>query len=64
MNKRLQHDVAFAAATACVDVVARTLHPSEHRNAFDAFYRAFRAALEKYDAMRELEAARLRPSRN
>ncbi len=61
---RLRHDVAFAAANACTDAVASKLPPAKRGQVFEVFYKAFRAALEKYDAMRELQTARLKPSRN
>ena len=35
---RLQHDTAVAIAQACLDVVASCVHPSCHKDAWEAFY--------------------------
>lgn len=67
MSHRLQHDCAWAAATALLDLVAPCLRPEEHRDAFDEFYTAVRAALESYEREVQQEGRRmfpLRPSRN
>lgn len=63
-NDRLHHDVAYAAAQVCIELVAPSLPSSERKAAFGAFYETVKAALAKYDAIRELEGARLRPSKN
>ena len=53
---RLQHDTAFALATALLEIVENCIRPEERRDAFDA--------LECYETMKGREESRLRPSRN
>lgn len=64
---RLQHDAAFACARALLAIVAPCLRPEEHRDAFEEFYTALRAMLERYEREVQKEGRRLfplRPSRN
>jgi hypothetical protein len=60
----LQHDTAFALATALLEIVKNCIRPEERRDAFGAFYEACKGALECYDTMKGTEGTRLRPSRN
>ena len=62
--QRLQHDTAFALATALLEIVENCIRPEERRDAFDAFYQASKGALECYETMKGREDTRLRPSRN
>ena len=64
MCQRLRHDIAFAMATALLEIVGNCIRPEEQRDAFDAFYDAYKAAFESYEIMNRREDTRLLPSRN
>jgi hypothetical protein len=63
-NRRLQHDTAFALATALLDSVRNCIREEEWRDAFAAFYEACRAGIEAHDVRRERIETRLRPCNN
>ena len=64
MCQRLQHDTAFALATALLEIIENCLRPEERQDAFDEFYEACKAAIECYERMNMRQETRLRPSRN
>ena len=64
MYQRLQHDTAFALATALLEIVENCIRPDERRDAFDAFYAACKGAFECYEITKRREETRLMPSRN
>jgi len=64
MNRRLQHDTAFALASALLDIVRHCIREEEWRDAFAAFYEACRAGIEAHDVRRERIETRLRPFNN
>ena len=61
---RLQHDTAFALATALLEIVENCIRPDERKDAHEAFYHACKGALECYEIMKGREESRLKPSRN
>ncbi|HXG09289.1 MAG TPA: hypothetical protein VNK04_05825 [Gemmataceae bacterium] len=62
---RLQHDHAWAAAAAILDLVKHRMREECRRDAHTAFYDAILACLQHYEQDMQREAARLcRPSRN
>ncbi len=63
-NSRLQHDTAFALATALLDIVANCLRDEEKRDCWQEFYLASRAAIEAYESHAERMRQRLGPSVN
>lgn len=63
-NQRLRHDVAFAAATAIVEIFQNLLMPDEVKDAREEVYRAVMGSLEYYDQHRERMEKRLRPMSN
>jgi hypothetical protein len=62
MNHRLKHDIAFSAASACLDRM--NYWPGEERALHKFFYEAFMAALDCYEQHEERERRRLQPSAN
>ena len=60
MNMRLCHDVAFAMATALLDIVRPCLRPEEHRDAFSEFYQVCRAGLDRFQHLEDRMARRKR----
>jgi hypothetical protein len=46
INQRLQHDTAFALATALLGIVRNYVREEERRDAFATFYEACRAGIE------------------
>ena len=64
MCQRLQHDTAFALATALLAIIENCIRPDERRDAFDEFYAACKGAFECYEAMKGREESRPQPSRN
>ena len=64
MCQRLQHDTAVALATALLEIVENCILPEERRDAFDAFYKACKGVLERYEIMKHRQDTRLQPSRN
>jgi hypothetical protein len=63
-NRRLQHDTAFALASALLDIVRNCIREEEWRDAFEAFYEACRAGIEAHDIRRQRIETRLRPFSN
>jgi hypothetical protein len=63
-SQRLRHDVAFAAATALLDMVCGALMDAERKDFHDEAYHIVLATLEAYDQQAQREATRLKPSRN
>jgi hypothetical protein len=61
INQRLQHDTAFALATALLEIVRNYVREEERRDAFAAFYEACRAGIEAHDLRRQRIEKRLRP---
>jgi hypothetical protein len=49
INQRLQHDSAFALATALLDIVQNCIRQEERRDAFEAFYETCLAGIEAHD---------------
>jgi hypothetical protein len=64
MNRRLQHDTAFALATVLLDIVRNCIREEEWRDAFAAFYEACRAGIEAHDVRRHRIETRLHPFNN
>lgn len=64
MCQRLQHDAAFALATALLEIVENCIRPEERRDAFDEFYVACKGAFECYEIKNRREELQLKPSRN
>ncbi len=64
MNEHLIHDTSWSAAYSMVEVVAPCLREEEQAEAFHAFYRRVRAALEAYAIMSERGWRCANPSRN
>lgn len=61
INQRLQHDTAFALATALLEMVRNCIREEERRDAFAAFYEACRAGIEAHDLRRQRIEKRLHP---
>ena len=61
INQRLQHDTAFALATALLEIVRNCIREEERRDAFAAFYEACRAGIETHDLRRQRIEKRLHP---
>ena len=61
---RLQHDCAFAMATALLEIIGPCLRDEERNDAFWEFYRVTRTGIESYVIQRNRELARLNPTRN
>jgi hypothetical protein len=64
ISQRLQHDTAFALATALLEIVQHCIREEERRDAFDAFYEACRAGIEAHDIQRQRMHLRLHPFNN
>ncbi len=64
MCQRLQHDSAYALATALLEIIENCIRPDERRDAFEEFYAACKGAFECYETMKRREETRLMPSRN
>ncbi len=64
INPRLQHETAFALATALLDLVRNCIREEERRDAFAAFYEACRAGIEAHDVRRQRMQTRLHPFNN
>jgi hypothetical protein len=64
MRSSLQHDAAWAAAVAALQLVAPALLPDEQKDALARFYEIVKAAIETYDIMIRREQLRQVPSRN
>lgn len=57
MHRRIENEVAFQAARACLGVVANALRPEEHPDAFAEFYQVMKSALHAYqEEMKRLNA--------
>ena len=56
---RLRAAAAFALALHILGMVKHLLREEEHKDAFDEFYRAARAAIEAYEQQTERERQRL-----
>jgi hypothetical protein len=63
-NQSLQHDHAFALATAILEMVAPCLRGEEQRDAFDMFYEAAKAGFQHYEEQADRRQQRLGPSAN
>jgi hypothetical protein len=63
-NQRLQHDTAFALATALLGIVQGCIREEERRDAFEAFYEVCRAGIEAHDIQRQRMQTRLNPFKN
>jgi hypothetical protein len=61
INRRLQHDTAFALATALLDLERNCIREEERQDAFAAFYEACRAGIEAHDLRRQRIEKRLYP---
>lgn len=61
MNQRLQHETAFALASALLEIVPNGIREEERRDTFAAFYEACRAAIGAYDVRRHRMEMRLHP---
>jgi hypothetical protein len=61
INQRLQHDTAFALATALLEIVRNYVRKEERRDAFATFYEACRAGIEAHDLRRQRIEKRLHP---
>jgi hypothetical protein len=64
MNTRLQHDAAFAMATALLEIVENCIREDERRDAFAEFYRVVHAGIEAFCVQDERMRQRLKPSNN
>ena len=64
INQRMQHDTAFALATALLDIVCNCIREEELRDAFEAFYEACRAGIEAHDIRQQRMQTRLHPFNN
>ena len=64
MNQSLQHDHAFALATAILEIVSPCLREEEQREAFNMFYEAAKSSLEHYEMMADRRMRRIKPSSN
>jgi hypothetical protein len=62
--KSLQHDHAFALATAILEIVAPCLRDDEKRDAWNLFYEAAMASFEHYEMMADRRMRRVKPSVN
>jgi hypothetical protein len=63
-NQRLQHDTAFALATALLGIIQNCLRAEERRDAFNEFYQVCRAGIEAHDIQRQRMQTRLHPFNN
>jgi hypothetical protein len=63
-NQRLQHDVAFASATALLDVVGLALPPEHQKDIFDEFYSICKSGIDAYEMHRDGMQERLKPGTN
>jgi len=61
MNQRLQHDCAFALATALLEMVGNCIRLEERRDCWEEFYRASLAGIQAYDIQAERMRRRLNP---
>ena len=64
MCQHLQHDTAFALASALLEIIENCIRPEERRDAFESFYDACKGASECYEITKRREETRLMPSRN
>ena len=60
----LIHDVSWATSLHILQVFAPLLREEEQRDAFSEVYARVKAGIESYEAMKQREETRLRPSRN
>jgi hypothetical protein len=61
MNKRLQHDTAFAMAKRLRDVMGDCIREDDRLDALEAFYRVCVAGMESYELGREQRKPRFNP---
>ncbi len=61
----LVHDVAWAGALAALDSLqSKGLLPNNHKQIHEILYRAFKAALEKYEELSRRQNDRMHPCPN
>jgi hypothetical protein len=63
-NPRLQHDAAFAMATALLDIVRDCIREDEHNDAFACFYETCKAGIEAFCIQQDRLFERLHPGKN
>lgn len=61
MNKRLQHDTAFAMAKRLRDVMGDCIREDDRHDALEAFYRVCVAGIESYELQRDQVRPRFKP---
>jgi hypothetical protein len=64
INRRLEHDTAFALTTALLDIVRNRIRKEERRDAFEVFYQACLAGIEAHDIRQQRMRMRLHPFNN
>jgi len=64
VTARLQHETAFIASTAVLEVVSLCLPVEKHNVILGEFYHIVRNAIECYEIVKSRQALRLPPSVN